>query len=59
MILLRDLKGGMEFDSGKATSVHVPTDISYDFNALTAVVWNCGAHNTCVVSVAKNDSPVF
>jgi hypothetical protein len=39
MILLRDLKGAMRLDHSKDMSVHVSTCTSYDFNALTSVVW--------------------
>jgi hypothetical protein len=39
MILLRDFKAAMPLDRIKDMSVHVSTCISYDFNALTPVVW--------------------
>jgi len=39
MILLRDLKGVMRLDRSKDTSVRVSVGTSYDFNALTPVVW--------------------
>jgi hypothetical protein len=39
MILLSDLKGAMRLDRSKDMSMHVSTCTSYDFNALTPVVW--------------------
>jgi hypothetical protein len=39
MILLCDLRGAMRFDRRKGISVHVSAFSSYDFNALTPVVW--------------------
>jgi len=39
MILLRDLKGAMRLDLSEDMSVHVSTCTSYDFSALTPVVW--------------------
>jgi hypothetical protein len=39
MILLRNLKGHMRFDRSEDMPVHVSTSTSYDFNALTPVVW--------------------
>jgi len=39
MILLRDLKGAMRLDCSMVMYVRVSTCTSYDFNALTPVVW--------------------
>jgi hypothetical protein len=39
IILLRYFKGAMRLDRSKDMSVHVSTCTSYDFNALTSVVW--------------------
>jgi len=39
MILLRDLEGSVRLNCSKDMSVHVSTFTSYDFNALTPVVW--------------------
>jgi len=39
MILLQDLKGAMRLDGTKDVTVHVSTCASYNFNALTPVVW--------------------
>jgi hypothetical protein len=39
VILLSNLKGAMKRDPSEDVSVHVSTCTSYDFNALTPVVW--------------------
>jgi len=39
VILLRYLKGARKLDRSKVMSVHVSTCTSYDFNALTPVIW--------------------
>jgi len=39
MILLLDSEGVIRLDRSKDMSVHVSTCASYDFNALTPVVW--------------------
>jgi hypothetical protein len=38
-ILLRNVKGAMRLDHSKNMPVHVSTCTSYNFNALTPVVW--------------------
>jgi hypothetical protein len=40
MILLHNVKGAMQHDHNKDTSMHVSTYTSHDFNALMPVVWN-------------------
>jgi hypothetical protein len=39
MILSRNLMGAMRLDHGKNMAIHVSTCLSYNFNALTTVVW--------------------
>jgi len=39
MILLCNLEGAMQLDHSKNVSVHISACVSYDFNALTPVVW--------------------
>jgi hypothetical protein len=39
MILLHDLKGALQLDHGKDMFMPVSACTSYDFNALTPVVW--------------------
>jgi len=39
MILMRAVTGAMRFDHNKLMSTHVFTYSTYNFNALTPVVW--------------------
>jgi hypothetical protein len=43
MVLLSSFKGAMRFDRGRYMSVHVSACTSYDFKALTPVMWKCVA----------------
>jgi hypothetical protein len=49
MILLRDLKGAVRLGRSKDVSVHVSTCTSYNFKALTQVMWKLWCVFLCLI----------